>query len=75
VPSLRSIRLHRMLTQVDLSELSGVSQGTITRIEKGRRPKIALRTAKALAAALQVDPRTVDEFKPSLGTPPELMAE
>lgn len=69
VPSLRTIRLQRMLTQDELAEKSGVSQGTITRIETGDRKKVALRTARALAIALDVDPRTVDEFKPSLGLP------
>jgi transcriptional regulator with XRE-family HTH domain len=67
VPSLRAVRLRRMLTQVELAAKSGVSQGTIARIETGERKRVALRTVKALGAALEVDPAEVDEFRPALG--------
>jgi transcriptional regulator with XRE-family HTH domain len=67
VPSLRAARLRRMLTQVELAERSGVSQGTIARIETGERKRIALRTVKALAAALEIDAAEIDEFRPALG--------
>ena len=67
VPSLKAVRLRRMLTQVELAAKSGVSQGTITRIETGGRKRVALRTVKALGAALEVDPADVDEFRPALG--------
>ena len=56
VPSLKAVRLRRMLTQVELAAKSGVSQGTIARIETGERKRVALRTVKALGAALEVDP-------------------
>jgi transcriptional regulator with XRE-family HTH domain len=58
-----------MLTQVELAAKSGVSQGTIARIETGERKRVALRTVKALVAALEVDPAEVDEFRPALGLP------
>ena len=67
VPSLRSVRLRRLLTQVELAAKSGVSQGTIARIETGERKRVALRTVRALAAALDVDPADVAEFRPALG--------
>jgi transcriptional regulator with XRE-family HTH domain len=69
VPSLKAVRLRRMLTQVELAAKSGVSQGTIARIETGERKRVALRTVKALGAALEVDPAEVDEFRPALGLP------
>jgi transcriptional regulator with XRE-family HTH domain len=56
-----------MLTQVELAAKSGVSQGTIARIETGERKRVALRTVKALAAALEVDPAEIDELRPALG--------
>jgi transcriptional regulator with XRE-family HTH domain len=67
VPSLKSVRLRRLLTQTELAAKSGVSQGTIARIETGERRRVALRTVRALAAALEVDPVTVDEFRLALG--------
>ena len=69
VPSLKAVRLRRMLTQVELAAKSGVSQGTIPRIETGERKRVALRTVKALGAALGVDPAEVDEFRTALGLP------
>jgi transcriptional regulator with XRE-family HTH domain len=67
VPNLKSVRLRRLLTQMELAAASGVSQGTIARIETGERKRVALRTIKALATALEVDPAEVTEFRPSLG--------
>ena len=67
VPSLKALRLRRLLTQVELAARSGVSQGTIARIETGERKRVALRTVKALSAALEVDPAEVAEFRPALG--------
>jgi transcriptional regulator with XRE-family HTH domain len=67
VPSLRAVRLRRVMTQVELAAKSGVSQGTIARIETGERKRVALRTVKALAAALEIDAAEIDEFRPALG--------
>ncbi len=50
---LNGVREARRLTFEDLSKLSGVSQGTIRRIEKGKGCILA--NAKALAKALRLE--------------------
>ena len=67
VPAMRLLRRRNLLTQHGLAAKSGVSQGTIARIETGERKRVALRTVKALSAALEVDPAEVAEFRPALG--------
>lgn len=49
---LRAYRLRQGLTQARLSALSGIKQGHISEMEKGKRA-IGLKSAKALAKALQ----------------------
>ena len=51
--NLRELRTARNLTQVGLSALSGVSQTTISDLERGRG-QVSLETAVALALALDV---------------------
>ena len=52
---LREWRERRLLTQRELAELVGVTQGTINRIERGvHRPRLG--TVRKLAEALGVDP-------------------
>ena len=53
---LKTLRTNQHLTQEGLAELSGISIRTIQRIEKGLS-KGSAHTAKALAAALAVDPQ------------------
>jgi len=60
-----------MLTQHGLAAESGVSQGTIARIESGKRTELRVGTMKAIAEALGVQPDEVTEFRPSLGLPAE----
>lgn len=49
---VRAIRRYRLLTQKDLSELTGLGENHISNIENGAQ--INLRTAKKLADALEV---------------------
>lgn len=67
VPKMSQLRRRRMLTQQALAKESGVSQGTIARIEAGHRAEVQFRTMQNLARALGVEPSDVDEFRPSLG--------
>lgn len=67
MPKMELLRRRRMLTQHELAAESGVSQGTIARIESGARVGVRFKTMKALADALGVQPAEVDEFRPRLG--------
>ena len=51
---LKEARLDRGLSQMELHELSGVSQDTISKLETGGRPNPHPRTLRALANALGV---------------------
>jgi transcriptional regulator with XRE-family HTH domain len=53
-PNLRAAREARMLSQVELSERSGVAQATISHLERGRSAHYG--TVRALAKALRVKP-------------------
>jgi transcriptional regulator with XRE-family HTH domain len=53
---LRRIRKERLLTQVDLSEMTGVAQDSISALETGKR-EAHPGTIKKLAKALGVEPR------------------
>jgi transcriptional regulator with XRE-family HTH domain len=70
---LRELRLSRLLTQVELSELAGTTQSTINRIELGiQRPRISTvrKLAEALgvpASALVVGPKEAREPNPEDG--------
>jgi transcriptional regulator with XRE-family HTH domain len=55
--SLRTIRRARDITQIQLEELSGVDQGTISDIECGRNTNPNWKTLKRLASALGVAPQ------------------
>lgn len=56
--ALRRLREEAALSQRDLSERSGVSQDTITRLETGSR-KAQHKTVRKLAAALNVEPKVL----------------
>lgn len=53
---LQQARLQRAMTQEELSQLSGVTEASISRIENGLVIRPRMMTARALAAALGVDP-------------------
>jgi len=57
---LRSIRLRRKLTQVDLEIKTGINNGDISRIENGQK-NLEFYTLVKLADALEVE--LVDLFK------------
>lgn len=59
---LRNARRRKFYSATDLAEKAGVSAGTIYAIEAGRELPV-LRTARLLAAALEIDPLEVDEFR------------
>jgi transcriptional regulator with XRE-family HTH domain len=52
---LRDLRLSRFETQTRLSEASGISQGTWSKIENGLAEGIRLELLARIAAALRVD--------------------
>jgi transcriptional regulator with XRE-family HTH domain len=63
--SLREVRTARLLSMRDLAALAQVAPSTIYLIEKGRSvPRLSV--VRRLAAALQVDPLTVDEFRQAI---------
>jgi transcriptional regulator with XRE-family HTH domain len=66
VPPLKAVRVQRLLTQTELAQKSGVSQGTIARIESGARKNISIRTARSIAEVLGVPPAEIDEFRDAL---------
>jgi predicted ATPase/transcriptional regulator with XRE-family HTH domain len=51
---VRALRLTAGLTQAELAEASGISERTVSDLERGRRGRIYPATARALAAALRV---------------------
>jgi transcriptional regulator with XRE-family HTH domain len=64
------LRRERLQTIRELAERTGVSTRTVLRIEHGvQTPQLG--TIKKLAAALEVDPREVREFRAAMGLPPE----
>jgi transcriptional regulator with XRE-family HTH domain len=55
LPALRALRRSRGLSQEDLSELAGVSAGTVYRLENELRGAYPV-TVRKLASALDVSP-------------------
>ncbi len=53
--AIRAIRLHRRLRQVDLARISGLSQATISDVERGHAGTLSLRSVRAIVAALGAD--------------------
>jgi transcriptional regulator with XRE-family HTH domain len=53
---LRRLRKERLLTQQDLSRMTGVTQDSISQLETGKR-EAQPRTIKKLAEALGVEPK------------------
>ena len=56
VPNLRKLRIEAALSQRELAEASGVTQGTISRLEQGDT-NVQPSTLRKLAAALGVKPK------------------
>lgn len=50
--AVRAIRRHRLLTQRELSQMSGLSENHVSNIENGTR--FSIQAAKKLAVALEV---------------------
>ena len=67
MPSLREVRLRRLLSLRALAAKAGVAQRTIVEAEAGRQlPRLT--TIQKLAEALDVDPMEVDEFRTAVET-------
>ena len=62
MPTLRELRIRKFLSVRDLARRAEVAQRTVTETEAGRRvPQPA--TMRKIAAALDVDPMEIDEFR------------
>ena len=62
MPTLREVRIRRLLSIRELAKRAGVAQRTVVEAEAGRQvPRPA--TMRKLAEALGVDPLEVDEFR------------
>jgi len=57
--NVKDLRERKVLTRKELSELSGVDEATIYRIERGRTGRPRPSTLRKLAAALGVDAETL----------------
>ena len=66
---LKSARQTAHLSQRELADLAGMSQGTVARLERnmGRAPRLG--TIRGLAAALRVDPETLLGWHPLFHAP------
>ena len=74
VAKLEDLRRRRALSQEELAMRSGVSTRTIYNIERDQKPEGKPhaprgKVLRAIAAALEVKPEAVDEFRASLGLP------
>ena len=67
---LQELRERRKITSVQLAEISGVNQASISDLENNKRPKPSFITVKKLALALGVDP---DYFYDENLTIPEVL--
>src|SRR5687768_15351438 len=62
MPTLRETRIRRFLSLRALAKRADVAQRTIVEVEAGRRvPQLA--TMRKIAAALDIDPLEIDEFR------------
>ena len=62
MPTLRELRIRRLLSLRELAKRASVAQRTIVEAEAGRQvPRPA--TMRKIAEALDVDPMEIDEFR------------
>jgi predicted ATPase/DNA-binding XRE family transcriptional regulator len=61
-PWVRALRVTAGLTQAELAESSGISERTVSDLERGLRTSVYPATARQLAAALQVPTDTLPAF-------------
>ena len=65
MPTLREVRIRRLLSLRALAKRADVAQRTIVEAEAGRRvPQLA--TMRKIAGALDVDPMEIDEFRAAI---------
>jgi predicted ATPase/DNA-binding XRE family transcriptional regulator len=60
--NVRALRLGAGLTQAELAERSGISERTVSDLERGLRATVYPDTARRLAAALAVEPHVLPAF-------------
>jgi transcriptional regulator with XRE-family HTH domain len=65
LPSLRRLRLKRLITQADLAEMTGLTKATLSRIENGQPARIS--TIRKLSVALRVEPDELMAPEPDQG--------
>ncbi len=63
--SLREVRIRKLLSRRALADRSGISVRTIAAVENGETTP-QLRTARQLAEALDVVPKSVDELRATI---------
>jgi transcriptional regulator with XRE-family HTH domain len=59
-PALRYVRKSRGLTVAGLAEKIGATQGYISLVELGQRPRVSRAAFDQLTAVLDVDPRVLE---------------
>ncbi len=65
MPTLRELRIRRLYSLWALAKRADVAQRTIVEAEAGRRvPQLG--TMRKIAAALEVDPLEIDEFRTAI---------
>ena len=65
MPTLRELRIRRLFSLRALAKRADMAQRTIVEAEAGRRvPQLG--TMRKIAAALEVDPLEVDEFRTAI---------
>ena len=65
MPALREVRVRRLLSMRQLAKVAGVAPTTVYLIEAGQRLP-HFETMRKLAAALEVEPDEVDEFRAAM---------
>ena len=65
LPSLRRVRLGRLLSQADLAERAHVTEATLSRIENGLPARLS--TIRKLSEALGVEPTELLAGEPAPG--------
>ena len=73
MPTLREVRIRRLLSQRELAKRANVAQRTVVEAEAGRQvphPK----TMRKLAEALEVGPMEIDEFRAAIESAVEAAA-